>query len=65
MKTKKRNYKPRPIPFEFVRRPDGRYNFWQYRVVKGHSYGRDNPVWVIMGVLKDIPEWAWKEALAA
>jgi len=57
-KTSKGRRPSAPIPTEFTQRPDGRYNFWQYRFIKGHSASRNNPVWCIMGVLKKIPDWA-------
>ena len=57
--TKRNKRQSDPIPFEFTERQcDGRYVLWQHRYVKGYSYSRNNPVWVIAGVYKKIPQWA-------
>lgn len=60
-KRRRTPYKQPDIDFCFSQRPDGLYNFWQYRYVKGYSYGIDNPVWVLKGVYESIPRWALTE----
>lgn len=54
-----RGHRPdrRPLQQEFIRRSDGRWNFWHRRYVHGYSFGKENLVWVIRGVYRNVPAW--------